>query len=104
MSNRWRKNSKRARWDQSRPSIKRGSRPSLEGLILFIAKAIANFEKHRVPFEEAATVFGDSNALDWQDVAHSHQESRFKRLGLSVNRRLLLVVYTIRREHEKETI
>jgi uncharacterized DUF497 family protein len=29
-----------------------------------IAKAIANFEKHRVPFEEAATVFGDSNALD----------------------------------------
>jgi uncharacterized DUF497 family protein len=69
-----------------------------------IAKAIANFEKHGVPFEEAATIFGDSNALDWKDVAHSHQEARFKRLGLSVNRRLLLVVYTIRREHEKETV
>jgi uncharacterized DUF497 family protein len=69
-----------------------------------IAKAIANFEKHRVPFEEAATVFGDSNALDWEDIAHSHHEPRFKRLGLSVNRRVLLVVYTIRREHEKETI
>jgi len=35
MSNRWRKNSKRARWDQSRPSLKRGSRASLEGSILF---------------------------------------------------------------------
>ena len=69
-----------------------------------IAKAIANFEKHGVPFEEAATVLGDSNGLDWEDVEHSHQEPRFKRLGLSVNRRLLLVVYTIRREHEKETI
>jgi uncharacterized DUF497 family protein len=47
---------------------------------------------------------GDSNALDWEDVAHSHHEPRFKRLGLSVNRRVLLVVYTIRREHENETI
>jgi uncharacterized protein len=70
-----------------------------------ILKAIANVEKHGVPFEEAATVFGDSNALDWHDVAHSHQERRVKRLGLSVSKRLLLLVYTTRRaEHEKETI
>ena len=68
-------------------------------------QAIANFEKHGVPFEEAATVFGDANGLDWQDLTHSHQELRFKRLGLSVSERLLLVVYTRRRrEHEKETI
>ena len=68
-----------------------------------IPKSIANFEKHGVPFEEAATVFGDANGLDWDDVAHSHQEQRFKRLGLSVSKRLLLVVYTVRRtEHEKE--
>ena len=70
-----------------------------------IPKAIANFEKHGVPFEEAATVFGDSNAFDWNDVTHSRHERRFKRLGLSVSKRLLLVVYTMRRtEHEKETI
>ena len=68
-----------------------------------ISKSIANFEKHGVPFEEAATVFGDANGLDWDDVAHSHQEWRFKRLGLSVSKRLLLVVYTIRRtEHEEK--
>jgi uncharacterized DUF497 family protein len=35
-----------------------------------ISKSIANFEKHGVPFEEAATVFGDANGLDWDDVAH----------------------------------
>ena len=70
-----------------------------------VPKAIANFEKHGVPFEEAATVFGDSSALDWHDITHSHQERRFKRLGLSVSNRLLLVVYTIRRTRdEKETI
>jgi uncharacterized DUF497 family protein len=68
-----------------------------------IPKAIANFEKHGVSFEEAATIFGDANGLDWVDVAHSHQERRFKRLGLSVSKQLLLVVYTIRRtDHEKE--
>jgi uncharacterized DUF497 family protein len=70
-----------------------------------IAKAIANFEKHGVPFEEAATVFGDPSALDWHDATHSHQERRFKRLGISVSERLLLVVYTVRRaSNEKETI
>jgi uncharacterized protein len=69
-----------------------------------IAKAISNFEKHGVPFEEAATVFGDANALDWQDLAHSQQEPRFKRLGVSVSGRILLIVYTRRRAHEKQTI
>jgi uncharacterized DUF497 family protein len=70
-----------------------------------IPKAIANFEKHGVPFEEAATVFGDANGLDWEDRTHSQQELRFKRLGVSVSNRVLLVVYTKRRrEHEKEAI
>lgn len=36
-----------------------------------ITKAIANFEKHGVPFEEAATVFDDSDALDGEDPGHS---------------------------------
>ena len=55
-------------------------------------------------FEEAATVFGDANGLDWDDPAHSSPEQRFKRLGQSVSERLLLVVYTVRKvEYEKET-
>ena len=68
-------------------------------------KAIANYEKHRVPFEEASTVFGDTEALDWQDLEHSLEEPRFKRLGKSIEDRVLLVVYTIRTvKNGKETI
>lgn len=70
-----------------------------------VKKAIANFEKHDVPFEEAVTVFGDPDGLDWEDLAHSQSEPRSKRLGKSITGRILLVVYTIRRTHdEKETI
>ncbi|MBI4357016.1 MAG: BrnT family toxin [Gammaproteobacteria bacterium] len=68
-------------------------------------KAIINYEKHHVPFEEAATVFGDPNALDWEDLKHSHFELRSKRIGISIEGRVLMVVYTIRSiKNEKETI
>src|SRR2546427_3379250 len=70
-----------------------------------IRKAIGNFEKHGVPFEEAATVFGDPDGLDWEDLAHSQRELRYKRGGISVAGRILLVVYTLRRAGDgKETI
>lgn len=66
-------------------------------------KAILNFEKHGVPFEEAATVFADLEGLDWQDEVHSKTESRRKRLGKSSLGRILLIIYTTRRfAHEKE--
>ena len=68
------------------------------------AKAKSNYEKHGVSFEEAATIFADADGLDWQDLAHSHHEPRFKRLGTSVSGRVLLVVYTRRGTHEKEAI
>jgi len=44
-------------------------------------KAAANRTKHGVSFEEAATVFGDPDALDGPDLHHSERESRFLRLG-----------------------
>ena len=70
-----------------------------------IPKAIANFEKHGIPFEEAATVFGDANGLDGDDAEHSTHEPRRQRIGQSVTGRTLFVVYTIRRTgDEKETI
>lgn len=68
-------------------------------------KAIINFEKHRVSFEEAATIFADSEGLDWQDSAHSAQEARYKRVGMSVGGNILVTVYTVRRTKDgKETI
>jgi len=69
-----------------------------------IAKAISNFEKHGVPFEEAATVFGDPNALDGEDEVHSTHERRRRRTGQSLTGRILFVVYALRRtEDENET-
>jgi len=53
-----------------------------------IPKAIANFEKHGVPFEEAATVFGDSDGLDGSGAAHSTCEHRRRRIGQSVTGRI----------------
>lgn len=47
-------------------------------------KAIANFEKHGVSFEEAATIFVDPEGLDWGDLTHSNHEIRYKRIGLSI--------------------
>ncbi len=70
-----------------------------------IRKAIANLEKHGIPFEEAATVFSDAKGLDGEDVVHSQDERRFRRIGRSIRGRMLFVIYTIRRTaDEKETI
>jgi len=68
-------------------------------------KAIRNREKHGVSFEEAATVFLDANALDWDDEGHSRMEERRKRAGKSAQQRIVLVVYTARRTSDgQETI
>jgi len=69
------------------------------------SKALINFDKHKVSFEEATTCFADPNGFEVEDVKHSRQEKRFKRLGLSVLGRVLHVVYTVRRDQNgKETI
>jgi uncharacterized DUF497 family protein len=68
-------------------------------------KAARNLEKHRVSFEEAATVFADPEALEWEDLEHSHQENRFKRLGISAEGRIVILVYSYRRlKNGKETL
>ena len=53
-------------------------------------KARANARKHRVTFEEAATVFDDELTLVQPDVVHP---DRFVMLGMSAKARLLFVVY-----------
>ena len=54
-------------------------------------KAAENLRKHRVSFEEASTVFGDSLAITFPDPDHSRGESRFLTFGLSHEGRLLAV-------------
>ena len=61
-------------------------------------KAAGNLAKHRVSFEEAATVFGDPLGKIVADPRHSAAEDRWVLLGLSKRRRLLAVMYTERAE------
>ena len=61
-------------------------------------KAAQNARKHQVSFEEAMSVFGDENAIEYFDPDHSEKEDRFLLLGLSWHLRLLAVHYTVREQ------
>ena len=61
------------------------------------AKAETNHRKHKVRFEEAATVFHDPFIANMPDPDHSTAaEERMIAIGHSVNGRLLIVVYVER--------
>ena len=60
-------------------------------------KATSNFRDHRVTFEEASSVFGDSLAITFDDPDHSEGESRLLTFGQSEQERLLVVSHTERR-------
>jgi hypothetical protein len=57
-------------------------------------KAIRNFVKHGVSFEEAATVFGDPLSDTFDDPDHSAEERRFVIIGMSEKGRMLIVAHT----------
>jgi uncharacterized protein len=59
-------------------------------------KAARNLKKHKVSFEEAASVFGDSMAYTFADPDHSGSEDRWLMFGMSQVGRLLVVIYTYR--------
>jgi uncharacterized DUF497 family protein len=67
-------------------------------------KAAVNRTKHGVSFEEAATVFGDPQALDGPDLRHSEKERRSLRLGRAATGRVLIVAYTSRRRGDGESV
>lgn len=61
-------------------------------------KALENYRKHGVSFEEAKTIFNDFFAITIYDPNHSINEDRFIDLGRSSRGRILVVVYTERNE------
>lgn len=61
-------------------------------------KAKINIEKHRITFEEAATVFIDPIAEYFVDEEHSDNEERFVILGASSQARTLLVCHCTRED------
>ena len=59
-------------------------------------KAAKNRKDHKVSFEEAATIFGDSLAITFDDPDHSVGEHRSLTFGISSLGRLLVVSHTQR--------
>ena len=59
-------------------------------------KAAENLRKHRVDFEEAASIFNDELMITEADWVHSDEEDRYVSLGLSNTNKLLVVIYTER--------
>jgi uncharacterized DUF497 family protein len=57
-------------------------------------KASVNRQKHRVSFEQAASVFRDPQAVSIYDEGHSTPEDRWITLGLSKDGGLLVVCHT----------
>ena len=64
-----------------------------------IHKEQANKRKHRIGFEEAATVFSDPFVATRDDPDHSFYEYRMLAAGESARGRLLVVSYT---EYDEE--
>jgi len=62
-------------------------------------KAERNKIKHGVSFEEAETVFSDPLAVIFDDEWHSTSETREIIIGLTTDKRLLLVSFTERLDH-----
>ena len=60
------------------------------------AKAQANVKKHRVTFEEAASVFLAPSALTFWDPDHSEKEDREITIGRSARQRVLFIAHAPR--------
>ena len=62
-------------------------------------KARQNRRKHRISFQEAATIFGDPLAVTYPDPDHSTWEQRFITVGMSSVGRVLIVAHVDRNEN-----
>lgn len=63
-------------------------------------KARFNIDNHGVAFDEAASVFKDSNAVSIFDPDHSETEEKWITLGISEKGRLLVVIHTFIEESQ----
>ncbi len=59
-------------------------------------KAGENFQKHKVTFEEAKTVYDDPLLWSFPDPDHSQREERYVNIGCSAKGKVLVVIHTER--------
>src|SRR5260370_34140985 len=64
-------------------------------------KAKQNRRKHRISFQEAATVFGDPLAVTYPDPDHSLSGERFITVGMSSAARVLIVAHVDSRDNAR---
>jgi len=64
-------------------------------------KAKANLLKHKISFNEAASVFSDDNARLIYDPDHSLDEERFLLLGISYKLKILIVVHCMKDDNHE---
>ena len=57
-------------------------------------KAKSNISKHKINFEDAATVFKDEHAISIYDEEYSLNEDRWITIGMDLKTRTLVVVHT----------
>lgn len=68
-------------------------------------KARSNIRKHSIPFERAATIFLDPDALSEFDEQHSDQEERWITLGMDSAGVVLVACHTFQEtSNESATI
>ena len=60
------------------------------------AKATSNLKKHKVSFQEASTIFRDTQRIEAPDQWHSDDEQRYLGIGRSKQGRILSIYYTFR--------
>jgi uncharacterized DUF497 family protein len=61
-------------------------------------KARTNIHVHGISFDEAASAFSDVLSFTYDDELHSHTERRYATLGMSNQRRVLVIAHTMRGE------
>lgn len=61
-------------------------------------KAKRNLQTHKISFDEASTAFKDTLSLTIYDPLHSEKEDRFVLIGNSYRNRLLVVIFTERKD------
>ena len=59
-------------------------------------KAKNNLRRHKISFQEAATIFYDPFVATRSDPDHSQEEERYISIGVSVKNQLLVVTHTER--------
>ena len=61
-------------------------------------KAVVNFKKHGVSFEDASTIFCDTLSMTFADPEHSLMEDRYIIIGITKYSKLLVVSHIYKGE------